>query len=297
MIRSKRISTRSVQAGRNILSSSAAVVSLPGMATLHSRAPVGTLAGLAGAAVAVDVVSLATRMPVLGLLNMIFVWLFLQQLGIRAADGWFAARSRTSLALLAVGSYGVLGLLTTVGPYPANMLDNLNPPTVTLIPLGVAQFSILMLLHPLFTRLMRQNGVRLLVSAVGRRLMTVYLWHLPVFALIVGLLLLTPLPSPDPGSAAWWLTRPAVLAIAILALVGISWALGRFEQPIPGPAGDGALVPDWSIGVSMALLIIPPFTVMLFGLNLAIAATGTVLLALAVCLQRPLARKRRPVRR
>lgn len=264
---------------------------LPGMATLHARAPVRTLAGLAGAAVAVDVVSLATRMPVLGLLNMIFVWLFLQQLGIWAADGWFSARSRTSLLLLAVGSYGLLGVLTTLGPYPANMLENLNPPTLTLIPLGMAQFSILMLLHPLFTRMMRQGPVRLLVSAIGRRLMTVYLWHLPVFALIVGLLLLTPLPSPDPGSAAWWLTRPAVLAIAILALVGISWALGRFEQPLPASAGDGARVPDWSIGVSTALLIIPPFTVLLFGLNLAIAATGTMLLAIAVWLQRPRALK------
>ena len=265
---------------------------LPGMATLHERAPVRTLAGLGAAAVAVDVVSLVTQTPVLGLLNMIFVWLFIQQLGIWAADGWFAAQSRTSLLLLVVGSYSALGVLTTLGPYPANMLDNLNPPMVTLIPLGVAQFSILMLLHPLFTRVMHRRPMQFLVSAIGRRLMTVYLWHLPVFALIVGLLLLTPLPSPPPGSAAWWLTRPVVLAIAILALAGISWALGRFEQPIPASAGSRAPVRDWSIGVSTALLIIPPFTVMVFGLNLAIAATGTVLLALAVRMQRPRARAR-----
>lgn len=265
---------------------------LPGMATLHERAPIRTLAGLAVTAIVVDVVSLATRMPVLGLLNMMVVWLLIQQLGIWAADGWFAARSRTSLVLLTVGSYVTLGVLTTLGPYPANMLDNLNPPTLALIPLGVAQFSILMLLHPLFTRLMHQNPVRAVVSAIGRRLMTIYLWHLPVFALVVGLLLLTPLPSPAPGSAAWWLTRPAILAIAILALVGISWALGRFEQPIPASDRNGARSPDWSIGVSTALLIIPPFTVMVFGLNLAIAATGTALLALAVWLQRP-----RPVSR
>ena len=283
---------------------------LPGMATLHERAPIRTLAGLAITAVVVDVVSLTTWIPVLGLLNMMVVWLLIQQLGIWAADGWFAARSRMGLVLLTVGSYVTLGVLTTLGPYPANMLDNLNPPTVALIPLGVAQFSILMLLHPLFTRLMRQNPVRALVTAIGRRLMTIYLWHLPVFALIVGLLLLTPLPSPTPGSAAWWLTRPAILAIAILALAGISLALGRFEQPIPASAENGARIPDWSIGVSTALLIIPPFTVMVFGLNLAIAATGTALLALAVWLQRPRpvprvrdarhgvpARKRRPVSR
>lgn len=260
---------------------------LPGMATLHSLAPVRTIAVLAACAVMVDIVSLASGMPVLGLLNMIFVWLLVQQLGIWAADGWFSARSPAILALLAVGSYGALGLLTTVGPYPANMLDNLNPPTITLIPLGLAQFSILMLLHPLITRLMRLHPVRLLVSAIGRRLMTVYLWHLPVFGLIVGLLLLTPLPSPAPGSAAWWSTRPVVLAIAIVVLVGISRVFGRFEQPLPAPTATGFRASDWRIGASTALLIIPPFTVMVFGLDLAIAVTGTVLLAAAVGLQRP----------
>lgn len=260
---------------------------LPGMATLHARAPVCTLAGLAACAVVVDIVSITTGTPVLGLLNMIFVWLFVQQLGIWAAGGWFAARSRATLLLLVVGSYAALGLVTTWGPYPANMLDNLNPPTVTLIPLGVAQFSILMLLHPLLTRLMRLHAVRLLVSAIGRRLMTVYLWHLPVLGLIVGLLLLTPIPSPAPGSIGWWATRPVVLAIAILALVGVSWALGRFELPVPVPDGDETRVSDWSIGASTALLIIPPFTVMVFGLDLVIAVTGTVLLLVAVGLQRP----------
>ena len=81
---------------------------LPGMATLHERAPIRTLAGLAITAVVVDVVSLTTWMPVLGLLNMMVVWLLIQQLGIWAADGWFAARSRMGLVLLTVGSYCLL---------------------------------------------------------------------------------------------------------------------------------------------------------------------------------------------
>src|SRR5665647_2097350 len=77
-----------------------------------------------------------------------------------------------------------------------------NWPTVALILLAVGQFSLLMFFYPLLGRLMRTGPMRALVSAIGARLMTIYLWHLPVLALIVGLLLLTPLPMPVPGSAA-----------------------------------------------------------------------------------------------
>ena len=118
--------------------------------------------------------------------------------------------------------------------------------------LAIAQFSLLMLLHPLLTRAMRRRPVQVIVSAVGSRLMTVYLWHLPILALIV-----------------------------------VARVLGRFERPVPSYRWFGFRVSDWSIGISTSLLIIPPFTVMVFGLNLTVAITGTLLLIVAVLLQRP----------
>ena len=260
---------------------------LPGMTALHDRAPILTLGGLAVAAIALDVARDTTGIQEFGLLNMIFVWLFIQQLGIWAADGWFRARSRGALVLLATASYFTLGLLTTVGRYPANILDNLNPPTVVLAVVAIAQFSLLMLLHPLLTRAMRGRAMQVIVSAVGSRLMTVYLWHLPILALIVGSLLLTPLPSPAPGSGMWWATRPLILLMGILVLIVVARVLGRFERSVPTYRWFGFRVSDWSIGISMSLLIIPPFTIMLFGLNLTVAIAGTVLLMVAVFLQRP----------
>lgn len=260
---------------------------LPGMTALHDRAPILTLGGLAIAAIALDVIRNTTGIQELGLLNMIFVWLFIQQLGIWATDGWFAARSRGRLVLLAVASYATLGLITTVGRYPANILDNLNPPTVVLAVLAIAQFSLLMLLHPLLTRAMRGRAMQVIVSAVGSRLMTVYLWHLPILALIVGLLLLTPLPPPAPGSGMWWATRPVILLVGILVLIVVARVLGRFERPVPSYRWFGFRVSDWSIGISTSLLMIPPFTVMVFGLNLVVAVTGTLFLMVAVFLQRP----------
>jgi hypothetical protein len=268
---------------------------VPGMVALHERAPVTTLMGLALVAVALDVTRWATGISPLGLFNMIFVWLFIQQLGVWAADGWFVARSRFTLVGLVVGSFGILALLTQLGAYRANMLENLNPPTVALCLLGIAQFSLLMLLHPALDRMMRITVIRRVVAVVGSRLMTIYLWHLPVIALIVGLLLLSPLPSPEPGTPDWWLTRPVILLIAVLLLAGITFALRRFEQPIaPIAPGSAAMrVRDWSVSVSASLVILPPFTVMVFGLNFAIAVVGTVLLALAVLLQLPPRRRGR----
>jgi len=258
---------------------------VPGMVALHERAPVSTLVGLAMAAIALDVTRWASGISELGLFNMIFVWLFIQQLGVWAADGWFAARSRWTLLLLVVGSFASLAVLTELGAYPADMLNNLNPPTVALCLQGIAQFSLLMLLHPLLDRMMRISLIKRIVTVVGSRLMTIYLWHLPVIALIVGLVLLSPLPSPEPGTAVWWLTRPLILLIAILVLTGITFALRRFEQPVVPRADMRAR--DWSVSVSASLVILPPFTVVVFGLNFAIAVVGTVLLALAVLLQLP----------
>ncbi|MBG6059815.1 fucose 4-O-acetylase-like acetyltransferase [Cryobacterium sp. MP_M5] len=260
---------------------------LPGMATLHARAPIRLLICLAGAMVSVDALRLGTHTPELGLLNMTFVWLFVQQLGLWAADGWFGRRRRRLLVALAGASYALLGLLTTVGPYPANMLDNLNPPTTALAVLAVGQFSALMALRPQLDRLARSAFVRRVVAGIGTRMMTVYLWHLPVLGLIVGAMLLLPMPEPAPGGAGWWLTRPLVLLVAVGALVGVAALFGRFEHPAGSPADTAVAVRDWRVGVSTALMIVPPFTIMLFGLNLGIAVTSEVLLAAAVFLQSP----------
>ncbi|MFC6355283.1 acyltransferase family protein [Luethyella okanaganae] len=263
---------------------------LPGMATLHKNRPLGTLLTLAGCAVAIDALRFASGIEVLGLLNMIFVWLFVQQLGFWVADGWFARRSRWTILGIGAGSYLLLFLLVTSG-YPENMLDNLNPPTVAILSLAIGQTCLLVLAHPALALLMRSRILRRIVGIVGGHLMTLYLWHLPVLALVIGLLLLTPLPTPQPGSVAWWWTRPLILACAALALGGLARLLGRFEQPMPSHDEDGRLIKtsNWSVGLSASLMVIPPFTVMLFGLDFAIAVVSTALLAVAVAVQKPIA--------
>ena len=127
---------------------------------------------------------------------MTFVWLFAQQLGFWIADGWFRARSRATVAAIGAGAYLLLFGLVGVG-YPGNMLDNLYPPTFAIVALAVGQTCLLVLAHPALERLMALRPVRVVVATVGSRLMTIYLWHLPVLALVIGLLLLTPAADPD----------------------------------------------------------------------------------------------------
>lgn len=256
---------------------------LPGLATFHERAPWWTLGTLVAGAMACDVVRFATGFEALALLDMTFVWLFAQQLGFWIADGWFARRSPATVAAIGAGAYLVLFGLVGLG-YPGNMLDNLWPPTFAIVALALGQTCLLVLAHPALTRLVSVRSVRAVVAIVGARLMTVYLWHVPVLALVIGLLLLTPLPAPTPGSPAWWLTRPAVLVLLVLVLAGISAVLGRLERPVPPPRQRPS---DWAAGLAAACMVLPPFAVLAFGLDFLVAACSALVLTGAVLLLNP----------
>ncbi|WP_156401681.1 acyltransferase family protein [Agromyces sp. Soil535] len=258
---------------------------LPGLATFHARAPWTTLATLAAGALSFDVLRFTTGIEELGLLDMTFVWLFAQQLGFWIADGWFRARSRATIAAIGAGAYLLLvGLVGVVG-YPGNMLDNLNPPTFAIVVLAVGQTCLLVLAHPALERLMALRAVRVVVATVGSRLMTIYLWHLPVLALVIGVLLLTPLPTPAAGSAAWWLTRPVIFLVMAGVLTGISLLLGRLERP---SSAHGHRASDWSTGLAAGCMVLPSFALIIFGLGFMVAASSALILTAAVLLLRPM---------
>lgn len=261
---------------------------LPGLATFHAQAPWATLATLAGGAVFFDVLRFLSGIEELGLLNMTFVWLFAQQLGFWLADGWFQARRRLTILAIGIGAYLMLAGLVAIG-YPGNMLYNLNPPTFALVALAVGQTCLLVLAYPLLERLTAVRIVRFVVATVGARLVTIYLWHLPVLALVIGLLLLTPLPMPAAGSPAWWFTRPVILAVMAVVLGGISALAGRLERPVP----LGSPAADWSTGLAAACMVLPPFAVIVFGLGFTVAASSALLLTAAVLLQRPISARPR----
>lgn len=256
---------------------------VPVMVRFHARAPRATLLVLLAGVVTVDAVRYSLPAPIgaaVGVANLFFVWLLVQQIGFFYADGWFAARSWWQLLLIAAVAYASLVPMTVWGPYADDMLTNLNPPTLPLVALGLAQACVLRLLRPALSALMRTRGARAVVFLVGTRLMTIYLWHLPLIIILSGALLLIPGASPQPGTASWWWSRPVLYLVVLVALFGLSFLVGRWEAPREITATPPLAV----VVTAAALTFVPAFAVMEWFLDFRFAVLGSILLTAAVLL-------------
>ena len=253
---------------------------VPIMVFWHERSRIQPVIALAIGAVLVDTLRYTTGIETIGLLNLAFVWLLVQQFGFWYHDGWFDRRHPLTLVAIVAVSFAVLLPLTVFGPYSVSMLGNLNPPTVPLILLGLAQACLLRLLKPVLTKLTDLRAVRGVMFLLGSRLMTIYLWHLPLILAIAGLGLLLPGLAPAPGSSAWWWSRILVWIVVMGLLLLLSLGLARIEEP-----WDSRPTPPVAVVViGTVLAFIPPFLVMEFFLDLPIAIVGSVFLAAAVVL-------------
>lgn len=261
---------------------------VPLMVRAHERARVLTPLALLAGVVAVDVLRLATGVEAIGLVNLLLVWLLVQQLGFHLADGAFDRMGRGTLTALAGGSLGLLAALTVVGPYPVDMLVNLNPPTVCLVVLGVAQLAVFQLARPRIRAWVERSDAAGVVSAVGERAMTAYLWHMPVLIALAGALLVANatlgLPLPQPLSVEWWATRPAWLAAGAGLVVPAVLVLARFEHgrgtghaagTTPRPAG-------WSTAIDVVCGVAGVAVVLVTGFGPLQAVLSLGLLGLAV---------------
>lgn len=256
---------------------------VPFLAGLHVRAPKRTILVLFAGVILVDVVRVTLQAIDpgffwLGLVNMLFVWPLVQQFGFWYADGWFDRRSWWQLALISLGALATLWPLTMIGPYDTNMLVNLNPPTLPLVFLGLSQAAFLRLLKRPLTALMRTTAAKAIVFLVGTRLMTIYLWHLPLIVIFSGIALLIPGASPLPASDAWWWSRPIEYLVVLAALFALSLLVGRFEQP----RELGETPPTLFVGIAAVLTIAVPLLIIPWGLDLPLAIAGSVTLSIAI---------------
>ncbi|MCP1429747.1 surface polysaccharide O-acyltransferase-like enzyme [Microbacterium foliorum] len=209
-----------------------------------------------------------------GIPNIVFVWLFAQQLGFFLFDGWFAARRGWQLMLLIAAGYAALWGLVSLGGYSWNMLGNQWPPTAAMVMLAVVQASALTLLRRPLTALMRTRAAQGAVFLIGSRLMTIYLWHLPVIMILIGIQLLLPLPLPAPGSPAWWWTRPLFLLVVLGAVWALSLWLVRFEKT---PPAGVARHPSAGATVAAVLLFVTPVVgITAYGLDFPLAAAALI---------------------
>lgn len=253
---------------------------VPVMVRLHERAAWPTLGVLLIGVILVDAARYGFEIPQLGYLNMVFVWVLVQQFGFWYADGWFARRRWWQLVALLAACFSGLAASTLVGPYSTNMLDMLNPPTLPLVLLGLAQACVLRLLRPALAKLMSTHAARAVVFLVGTRLMTIYLWHLPVIIILAGVALLIPGASPEPSNPSWWWSRIPVYLLVLGVLFALSLLVGRWEQPVEA----GSTPPIAVVVVAAGLTFLPTFLVIEYFLGLTLAIAGAACLGLAILL-------------
>jgi hypothetical protein len=175
-----------------------------------------------------------------GYFNVLFVWLFAQQLGFFYTDGTLVRLSRTRLVALAAGALGALVTLTTFGPYPNSMVglpgekvSNMTPPTMCLLVLSVFQVALVMLARPVVTKWLERKRVWTAVVTGNGVIMTIFLWHLTGLLVTIGALYPLGFPQPEGGTAMWWATRPLMFGAALVPLAVFVALLGRFERPKP----------------------------------------------------------------
>lgn len=212
---------------------------------------------LVAGAIAIDVAALRFGVPYVNFLNFAFVWLAIHQLGF----AWSEGRLPPGRALVwGIGGLAALLLLVRFGPYPVAMigvpgadLSNSMPPTLALLALGIAQSGFALALEPAGRRMLDDLTRWTAVVLINGMIMTVYLWHLTAFVLVMVAAWLLGGVGLDvaPGSTAWWLARPVWFALYIAALLPLIGLFARYER------ADGKAdreTPHWRLILGLVLI-------------------------------------------
>ncbi|MFF9083769.1 acyltransferase [Streptomyces rubiginosohelvolus] len=246
----------------------AMVAFTPPLLRLHERYGWGAFAGLAAAAVAVDVLRFAAGVPYVEFLNFAFVWLAVHQLGFLRADGRIRLRRA---ALLAGGGLVTAAALVALGPYPLSMVgmpgekvSNMAPPTLALLAHGLWLVGAVELLRAPAARLLERPRVWRTVVAANGVAMTAFLWHLTAMFGVYGALLALDVDLPEPASAAWWAQVPLRLALAAALTAALVAAFRTFERPAASAPvqGHGPLA---ALGATLCLLGVLGLSMVGFG--------------------------------
>ncbi|MDY6998428.1 MAG: acyltransferase [Actinomycetota bacterium] len=237
----------------------------------HRRWGLAVPALLGAAVIVVDVVSIGTDHPEIRMLNYLFCWAAIYQLGIAFHGGLLRRRT---LVTIAVAGAAALPLLVTWGPYPVAMIgvpgvrvENSAPPSVALLALALVQIGVLFAIVPAVNRMLARGAWPRVLAVANDNVMALYLWHMLPVIMVTPIAYPTGLlPQPPLGSGAWWLARlqwEIVLMVVTAALLALlSWQrrlfaapLPTFGLPVPRPVAEGLLyVGAGSCAIALGLI-------------------------------------------
>ena len=124
------------------------------MIRLHHARPITTFAVLLAAVIAVDGVRGATGEQAVGLLNLLFVWPLVQQIGFLFADGTLARLGRPALLVIAAAAFGPVGVLGCIRALLAGHARRPQPADPAARVIGVGQTALFVLAKPALDALM-----------------------------------------------------------------------------------------------------------------------------------------------
>ena len=191
------------------------------------RSPGGLLAVLAGAFAVCEAANLA-GIPVLPQINWVIGWLLFQVAGFAWQQG-LLPRGRSLVA--AAGALWALTIAAVAaGPWPATMLHHggldhspTHPPSGAFLLFGLAYCATAAALAPALDRwLARSERGWTATVAASSVAMSVYLWHMTAAVIVHAVVLFAGrVPQVEPGTTAFWATKPLALAATAVVLAAI----------------------------------------------------------------------------
>lgn len=209
---------------------------------LHDRFGGWVMLPLLAGVIAVDALVRLTGNLDLQWLNLALAWPLAHQWGIAYHRGWFRGWPARRLAAVIAGCAAVIVLLVFGLHYPPAavawadvLVANLQPPTLAIVALGLAQTCVLGWLERAGVAATLRPATERVVRVANALLLTVYLWHIPAIVVVAGGLVGLSLVLP---AAAPALMHPLLLVVLVPLVVAVAapW-IARLELrfiPVPG---------------------------------------------------------------
>ena len=216
----------------------ALVALTPVTSWVHERLNPIDLVLLVGLIAGVDLLRFRFEVGWIAWANFVLVWVFVHQLGYDYRR--LLKLSGNTQAAIALGGLFALVLLTNFGVYPRSMvgvpqesISNMGPPTACIAALGIFQVGLVLVLHPMGTRVLQRARVSSAVSWMTANAMTIFLWHTWGYALAWGLVQVIGITIPGSTDGLWWAERPLFLLLPALCTFPFWWVFRRFDQGLP----------------------------------------------------------------
>lgn len=197
------------------------------------RQVAAALAGCWAITALVDAARLTGNLDGVGYLNFVTVWTLPAVLGVAYAKRLVAPRVAAGVALTMLA---VDVTLVAAGPYdvslvtvPGQQLSNMNPPSLLLAGHAIMLCALAIAFGGALTRLAARPRLWWWVILGNRGAMTLYLWHLPVLGMIIGLGLVAGVER-DTASAMFPLVVGVQTATLLALMVPVTAVLASLEN-------------------------------------------------------------------